>query len=289
MSAGPRGVEAHPEPGSVRSPSGRRRRHPDESSSNDRAVTRAGELHTSVSWLGVRRGDRRSRSGSSWIVPLVVARLHPAAGQRRSQQDRSHPRTEPPHRHPPDFRCPTHVASADASRGRRTVAAIVPSVPIGPRPWAGRVQENGPTTLPGGGPHGRALRRRRHRRRPRRLRRRALRRQRRPEHRDGREGQGRRHLPPRRVHPGQGAARDGARSTAPSPRRRSSASAPASPTVDFSVTQERKQKVVDQLFRGLGRLAEEPQGHRLRRQRHASHAGRTVSVDRSDGSERRAS
>ena len=68
-----------------------------------------------------------------------------------------------------------------------------------------------------------ALRRGHHRRWSGWLRRRALRRGGRARHRHDREDQGRRHLPARRVHPGQGAARDGG--GAPDSRRRRRASA----------------------------------------------------------------
>ena len=73
--------------------------------------------------------------------------------------------------------------------------------------------------------------------------------------------------------------------TAPSARRRASASTPASPSLDWSVTQQRKQAVVDELVGGIGQLLKGRKvtvydGYgRL-------HAGRTVSVDPGDGGER---
>ena len=53
-------------------------------------------------------------------------------------------------------------------------------------------------------------------------------------------------------------------------RRASSASRPARPRSTSARTMARKQQVVDQLVKGLGGPAEGPQGHRLRRHRHAS-------------------
>ena len=93
-----------------------------------------------------------------------------------------------------------------------------------------------------------------------------------------------RHLPQRRVHPGQGAARDRPRLPHRQPRRRRSASTPASPQLDWSVTQQRKQAVVDELVGGVGQLLKGRKvtiydGYgRL-------HAGRTVTIDPTDGSE----
>ena len=45
----------------------------------------------------------------------------------------------------------------------------------------------------------------------------------------------------------------------------------------------RKQQVVDQLFKGLAGLAQEPQDHRVRRHRHARAPTRTVTVTGADG------
>ena len=104
---------------------------------------------------------------------------------------------------------------------------------------------------------------------PGRLRRRAVRRGRGPQGRRGREGQGRRHLP---------APRAASRPRSSSRRRRvphrraaprSSACTPSSRRIDFAVSQARKQKVVDQLWKGLSGPAEEAQDHRRQRHRRA--------------------
>ena len=67
-------------------------------------------------------------------------------------------------------------------------------------------------------------------------------------------GQGGGDVPAPGLHPGQGVPRDRQPWCAPWPAPRSSASRPANPSVDFSVSQGRKQKVVDQLFKGLAGL-----------------------------------
>ena len=134
-------------------------------------------------------------------------------------------------------------------------------------PWVG---SNG--SHRGGGPHGRELRRRHHRRRSRRLRRRALRRLRRPQHRHDREGT-------RSAAPASTSGASRPRSCSRRPRcyrhvaeaGASSASTPASPTLDWSrhpgpqAAGRRPARVS-----GLGGAAQGPQGHRLRRHRHAS-------------------
>ena len=74
----------------------------------------------------------------------------------------------------------------------------------------------------------------------------------------GRDGQGGRYLPPPRLRAGQGVPRDGGRL----PHRRrvgqfgidAGRDASGGPTLDFSVSQARKQQVVDQLFKGLAGL-----------------------------------
>ena len=143
-----------------------------------------------------------------------------------------------------------HARGRPAAPGP-AAAASYRAVASGPS-WGPRMRPIGsaPQLRPrdrshGGGPHGRALRRRRHRRRSRRLRHGALRRVGRAQHRHDREGKLGGTCLNVGLHPGQGAARDGGHLPARRPRPRTTASTPASPRSTGRVSLARKDTIVE--------------------------------------------